>query len=192
MKNIAVFCGSSIGNGNYKDIAHQLGRTLAQNGLGVVYGGAKVGLMGAVADGALAAGGTVTGVLPKFLQRKEIAHDSLTQLMLVETMHQRKTLMNDLSDGVIVLPGGFGTLEEMFEMLTWAQLGLHRKPIGILNSDGFFDHLIAFMKRMMNDSLLRTDNFKLLLVSDQIDPLLQQMKAYKPPAGGKWISKEKT
>ncbi len=130
MKRVTVFCGSSYGTDNlYKDQAFLLGQTLANQEIGLVYGGAKVGLMGAVADGVLSKGGEAIGVLPYFLQKKEVAHEQLTELILVETMHERKAKMNELSDGVIALPGGFGTLEELFEMLTWAQLGLHKKPI---------------------------------------------------------------
>src|SRR5690606_15661454 len=138
MNNIVVFCGSSIGTDRvYEEQAFLLGKTLAEASLGLVYGGAKVGLMGAVADGALGHGGKVVGVLPRFLQTREIAHDGLTELFIVETMHERKTKMNELCDGIIALPGGFGTMEEFFEMLTWGQLGLHQKPVGLLNTDGF-------------------------------------------------------
>src|SRR5579871_5059480 len=139
MKRIVVFCGSSSGtDGVYAEQAYMTGATLAKLGIGLVYGGARVGLMGAVADGALAHGGEVIGVLPRFLSGKEIGHEGLTDLVLVDTMHERKMKMHDLSDGVITLPGGFGTMEEMFEMLTWGQLGIHRKPIGLLNIAGFY------------------------------------------------------
>ena len=137
MKSITVFCGSSFGSDEiYKEQAILLGQTLAKQNIQLIYGGANVGLMGAVADGVLLEGGKVIGVLPHFLQSKEIAHQDLTELILVETMHERKTKMNNLCDGVIVLPGGYGTLEEFFEMITWAQLGLHKKPIAILNING--------------------------------------------------------
>src|SRR4030095_3484794 len=139
MKRITVFCGSSLGNGtNFRTQATLLGQVLAKRNIELVYGGANVGLMGAVADGVLSEGGKVIGVLPNFLKSKEIAHEQLTELILVDSMHERKTKMNELCDGVIALPGGFGTLEEFFEMLTWAQLGLHKKPIAILNIDGFY------------------------------------------------------
>src|SRR5215203_5745857 len=147
MKRVSVFCGSSLGTDEvFQKHAHFVGETLAIQKIGLVYGGANVGLMGAVADGALSKGGEVIGVLPNFLRAKEIAHKNLTQLILVETMHERKTMMNELSDGVIALPGGFGTLEEFFEMLTWAQLGLHKKPIALLNIGGFFDSLKSFIQ----------------------------------------------
>jgi uncharacterized protein (TIGR00730 family) len=148
MKRITVFCGSSSGTEEiYTTQATLLGETLAIRNIELVYGGAKVGLMGAVADGVLNQGGKVIGVLPNFLGAKEIAHPKLTELILVATMHERKTKMNDLCDGVIVLPGGFGTLDELFEMLTWAQLGLHKKPIAILNVDGYYDALIFLYKQ---------------------------------------------
>jgi uncharacterized protein (TIGR00730 family) len=148
--------------------------------------------MGAVADGALNAGGKVIGVLPNFLRSKEIAHLGLTELILVESMHERKTKMNDLCDGVIALPGGFGTLEELFEMLTWAQLGLHKKPIAILNVNGFYDSLIALLQTMTEKGLLKDVNREMLLVSNNIDDLLEKMRNYIPPTVGKWIDKEQS
>jgi uncharacterized protein (TIGR00730 family) len=146
--------------------------------------------MKAVADGALNEGGKVTGVLPHFLQSKEIAHKNLTELILVETMHERKTKMNELCDGVIVLPGGYGTLEEFFEMITWAQLGLHKKPIGILNINGFYDDLIRLVQTMVDNGFLKQINRDMLLISDNIDELLEKMRNYEAPSVGKWISKE--
>ncbi|PXY40986.1 TIGR00730 family Rossman fold protein [Flavobacterium cheongpyeongense] len=188
MKRITVFCGSSFGNDEiYKEQAALLGQTLAKQNIELVYGGANVGLMGAVADGVLNNGGKVIGVLPNFLRSKEIAHLGLTELILVESMHERKTKMNDLCDGVIALPGGFGTLEELFEMLTWAQLGLHKKPIAILNSNGFYDSLIQLTEVMVNKGLLKEVNQQMLLVSDNIADLLEKMNNYKAPTVGKWI-----
>ena len=150
MKRISVFCGSSFGNEEkYATQAFLLGNALTQENIDLVYGGAKVGLMGAVANGILSNKGQVFGVLPNFLKSKEVAHDNLTELIIVESMHERKTKMNELCDGVIALPGGFGTLEELFEMLTWSQLGLHKKPIGILNVDGFYDLLLQFVQKMV-------------------------------------------
>ncbi|CAA9201061.1 LOG family protein YvdD [Flavobacterium bizetiae] len=192
MKRITVFCGSSFGTEEiYKEQATLLGQTLAKQNIELVYGGANVGLMGAVADGILNAGGKAIGVLPNFLRSKEIAHLGLTELILVESMHERKTKMNDLCDGVIALPGGFGTLEELFEMLTWAQLGLHKKPIAILNINGFYDSLIELTKVMVEKGLLKDVNQQMLLVSDNIDDLLHQMKNYDPPTLGKWIDGKK-
>lgn len=191
MKSITVFCGSSFGSDEiYKEQATLLGQTLAKQNIQLIYGGANVGLMGAVADGVLLEGGKAIGVLPHFLQSKEIAHQNLTELILVETMHERKTKMNDLCDGVIVLPGGYGTLEEFFEMITWAQLGLHKKPIAILNIDGFYDDLIKLVQTMVDKGFLKQINQEMLLVSDSIDELLEKMKNYQAPTVGKWISKE--
>ncbi|MHC0447716.1 LOG family protein [Flavobacterium sp. 3-218] len=191
MKRITVFCASSFGTEKiYEEQATALGKTLAEQNIELVYGGANVGLMGAVADGALNAGGKVIGVLPNFLRSKEIAHLGLTELILVESMHERKTKMNDLCDGVIALPGGFGTLEELFEMLTWAQLGLHKKPIAVLNVNGFYDSLIELLQTMTEKGLLKEVNQKMLLVSDTIEDLLEQMKNYTAPTVGKWIDKK--
>ena len=192
MKRITVFCGSSFGTeAIYTEQATLLGETFAKENIELVYGGANVGLMGAVADGVLNNGGKAIGVLPNFLRSKEIAHLGLTELILVESMHERKTKMNDLCDGVIALPGGFGTLEELFEMLTWAQLGLHKKPIALLNINGFYDSLIKLTENMTEKGLLKDVNQKMLLVSDTIDDLLLQMRNYTPPTVGKWIDKEK-
>jgi len=191
MKNITVFCGSSFGSDEkYKEQATLLGQTLAKQNIQLIYGGANVGLMGAVADGVLSEGGKAIGVLPHFLQSKEIAHAHLTELILVESMHERKTKMNDLCDSVIALPGGFGTLEELFEMITWAQLGLHKKPIAILNIDGFYDDLIKLVQTMVDKGFLKQINQEMLLVSDDIDELLEKMRNYEAPNVGKWISKE--
>ena len=191
MKSITVFCGSSFGTDDiFKEQAFLLGQTLAKQDIQLIYGGADVGLMGAVADGALNEKGKVVGVLPHFLQSKEITHKNLTELILVETMHERKTKMNDLCDGVIVLPGGYGTLEEFFEMITWAQLGLHKKPIGILNIDGFYDDLIKLVQTMVDKEFLKQVNRDMLLMSGNINELLEKMRSYQAPTVGKWISKE--
>lgn len=191
MKRITVFCGSSSGTEDvYATQATLLGETLAKRNVELVYGGANVGLMGAVADAVLNHGGKAIGVLPNFLRSKEIAHKQLTELILVDSMHERKTKMNDLCDGVIALPGGFGTLDELFEMLTWGQLGLHKKPIAILNVDGYFDALIVFIQTMVEKGLLKEVNQQMLLVSDSIDDLLDKMENYVPPTVGKWIDKK--
>jgi uncharacterized protein (TIGR00730 family) len=193
MKRITIFCASSPGHDAlYYDAAFALGQTLAAKQTDVVYGGAKVGLMGAVADGALSKNGTVIGVLPYFLSSKEIAHAGLTKMVMVDSMHERKTKMNELCDGVIALPGGFGTLEELFEMLTWGQLGLHRKPIGLLNINGFYNCLIDLLQTMVDKGFLKTINQEMLLVSDNADDLLEQMQNYIPPAVEKWIDKQTT
>lgn len=193
MKNIVVFCGSSAGRDPvYMEQAFQLGAALAQRHIGLVYGGAKVGLMGAVADGALQAGGKVIGVLPHFLQQKELAHNGLTDLILVDTMHERKTKMNELSDGVIALPGGFGTMEELFEMLTWGQLGLHQKPVGMLNVNGFYNALHQLSQTMTEKGFLSAANRDMLLYSDRIDDLLAKMEQYQPVEKPKWITPEQS
>lgn len=191
MKRITVFCGSSYGTEKlFEEQAYTVGKALAKEKIKLVYGGAKVGLMGAVANGALENGGIVIGVLPTFLKRVEIAHEGLSELILVETMHQRKTKMDELSDGTIALPGGFGTLEEFFEMLTWAQLGLHKKPVALLNVNGFFNDLLSFIQTMVDKGFLKQINRDMLLISDNIEDLLQQMKNYKAPTVQKWINKE--
>jgi len=193
MNRITVFCGSSLGTDNYFELqAKELGKKLALENIELVYGGANVGLMGAVANGALQNYGKVIGVLPVFLKSKEIAHNGLTELIVVDSMHDRKTKMNELCDGVIALPGGFGTLEELFEMLTWEQLGLHKKPIGILNINGFYDYLIAFLDQMVAKGLLKEINRKMLLIDEDIDKLIAKMRTYKAPTTGKWITKEVT
>lgn len=193
MKNIAVFCGSSSGHlPEYAAGAYDTGQMLANAGYGLVYGGACVGLMGAVADGALGAGGHVTGVLPGFLQTKEITHTGLSELIIVESMHERKLKMHELSDGIIALPGGFGTLEELFEMLTWAQLGLHPKPIGLLNAAGYFDHLCSFIKTMANEGFLSSADACRLLVDEDIQKLLRKMSSYKAPEAPKWMNLSRT
>lgn len=191
LKRITVFCGSSFGTEKkYEEQAYQLGKTLATQQIELVYGGAIVGLMGVVANGVIENGGNVIGVLPHFLKDKEIAHNNLTELILVDTMHQRKTKMDELSDGVIALPGGFGTLEELFEMLTWAQLGLHKKPVAILNIAGFYDELLSLLQKMVDKGFLKTINKEMLLISDDIEELLNIMKRYEAPLVGKWIEKE--
>lgn len=193
MKRVSVFCGSSLGtNPLFEEKAYQLGQALAKKGIGLVYGGANVGLMGAVANGVLEDNGEAIGVLPHFLQQKEIAHNGLSELILVESMHERKTKMNDLCDGVIALPGGFGTLEEFFEMLTWAQLGLHKKPIAILNVNGFYDALVAFIQNMVTNGFLKEINRDMLIISSDIDDLLSLMENYKAPEVSKWINKQTT
>ncbi|RZJ70361.1 TIGR00730 family Rossman fold protein [Flavobacterium sp.] len=191
MRAITVFCASSLGvDAIFEQQAFELGRILAERDIALIYGGANVGLMGSVANGALSANGKVIGVLPDFLQQKEIAHNGLSQLHIVSSMHERKTKMNDLCDGVIALPGGFGTLEELFEMLTWAQLGLHKKPIGLLNIDGFYDELLAFADTMVAKGLLKQVNREMLLCDDSIEGLLQQLQNYIAPIVSKWISED--
>ncbi|MGG5506057.1 MULTISPECIES: TIGR00730 family Rossman fold protein [unclassified Myroides] len=188
-----VFCGSSAGSKpEYRQSATALGMALAQRNIGVVYGGAKVGLMGAIADGALANGGEVIGVLPHFLADVELGHQGLTSLFFVDTMHERKAKMDELSDGIIALPGGYGTLEEFFEVLTWGQLGLHKKPIALFNVDGFYNPLLQMMDMMVHQGFLKEENKNMVIVSDDIDDLLQQMQAYEAPKVGKWVVQKQT
>jgi len=191
LKRITVFCGSSFGTDKvFEEKAYELGKTFASRGIELVYGGADIGLMGAVAKGVMENNGTAIGVLPTFLQKVEIANKNLTELILVDTMHQRKTKMDELSDGVIALPGGFGTLEEFFEMLTWAQLGLHKKPVGILNIEGFYNELLSFIQTLVNKGFLKEVNKEMILVSNDIEELLNKMKNYQAPTVGKWITKD--
>ncbi|MGS2738975.1 LOG family protein [Sinomicrobium sp. M5D2P17] len=190
MKRITVYCGSNNGNDPvYKEQAFLLGKTLAQRNIELVYGGAHVGLMGAIADGALSKGGKVTGVLPDFLRNKEIAHERLTELLLVETMSQRKIKIEEMADGIIALPGGYGTLDELFEALTNAQLQLHRKPVGLLNTEGFYNGLVQLLDTMTSRGLLKEVNRNMLLVSEHIDDLLDKMDRYTAPTVSKWIGK---
>lgn len=190
MKRITVFCGSNSGTENiYYQKAYELGKTLAEKNIELVYGGAKVGLMGAVADGVLENNGKAIGVLPTFLKKVEIAQENLSELIWVETMHQRKTRMDELSDGVIMLPGGYGTLDEFFEMLTWAQLGLHKKPVSILNIDGFYNELLSLIEKMVQKGFLKKVNQEMLIVTEDIGDLLKKMENYEAPVVGKWIQK---
>lgn len=194
MKSIVVFCGSSYGyDESYADTAYQVGVVLAEKNIELIYGGSKLGLMGAVAEGALQNGGTVVGVIPNFLQTKEIAHESLSELVLVDTMHERKLRMHERSEGIIALPGGWGTMEELFEMMTWAQLGLHEKPIGILNINGFYEPFLVFLNNMVREGFLKEEFMKMIIVSEDIFELLGNMWDYRPAMDiPKWISKQKT
>jgi uncharacterized protein (TIGR00730 family) len=188
MRRICVFAGSSSGvRREYLDAASDLGKLLAARGIELVYGGARVGLMGAVADAALAGGGRVTGVIPEALVEKEVAHNGLTDLRIVTSMHQRKALMADLSDAFVALPGGWGTLDEMFEILTWAQLGLHRKPCGLLNVQGYFERLLAFLDHTVEQGFVRREYGSLLAVSESPVALLEALQVQTPPAVEKWI-----
>ncbi|MFK7812285.1 MAG: TIGR00730 family Rossman fold protein [Maribacter sp.] len=191
MKSIVVFCGSSEGtNPEYVQQGYNLGRTLAEQKITLVYGGAKIGVMGAVAKGALESNGKVIGVIPDFLKIREVFHTNLTELIVTQDMHQRKLKMHDLSDGIIMLPGGYGTLEEFFEMLTWAQLGLHQYPIGILNTDGFYSELMNMLAKMVDQGFVKKENYEMILVDETIDGLLVQMENYQPLPVPKWIKKE--
>jgi uncharacterized protein (TIGR00730 family) len=180
VKRLAVYCGSaSPADPFYLDLARTVGRSLAER-IGVVYGGGKLGLMGAIADSALAAGGEVIGVIPEALVHAEVAHRGCTELHTVRTMHQRKALFTDLSDGFVTLPGGVGTMDELWEAISWAQLGYHEKPVGLLNTGGFFDHLIAFNRHMAEVGFVRPQHRGILIVDDRLDGLLDKMAAYEP------------
>ena len=191
MERICVFSGSSPGTrDDYAAAARALAGELARRGCELVYGGAQVGLMGVLAQTVLEHGGRVIGVIPEVLVSKEIAHPGLTELRIVGSMHERKAVMSDLSDGFIALPGGLGTLEELFEVLTWAQLGLHAKPCGILNVCGYFDPLLAFLDHAVAERLLKSKHRALVLTDEDPASLLDRMIAYQPPVTEKWIDRE--
>lgn len=187
--SICVFCSSAAGvQAVYADAARQVGEAIAGLGLGLVYGGGRVGLMGVVADAALGAGGRVIGVIPRALATKEIAHDGLSELYIVPGMHERKALMATKSSAFLTLPGGIGTFEEFFEILSWAALGIHRKPIGILNVEGYFDPLIALLDHGIAQQFIHADSLQSLIVSDQPDSLIDRLLNYVPSAAGpRWI-----
>ena len=197
MKSICVFCGSNAGNQPiYRSEAEKLGRLLAARGIELVYGGGNIGLMGAVADACLEAGGTVVGVIPQALMGKEVAgrpvdHRTLTRLEVVDSMHTRKARMAELAEGFIALPGGFGTFEEFCEILTWGQLGFHAKPMGLLNVNGFYDPLLAMFDRAVADGFLRSQNRAMALAERDIEGLLAAMAAYRAEPVSKWLKEEK-
>lgn len=190
MRRVCVFCGSSAGtNPIYGDCARTLGELLAARKLGLVFGAGHVGLMGILADAVLRGGGEAIGVIPQALVDKELAHRGLTELRVVATMHERKALMADLADAFIALPGGFGTADELFEILTWSQLGMHRKPIGLINISGFFDPLLAWLDHTVREGFLRPKHRQLLLEAGRPEKLLDMLANYRAPeASGKWIS----
>jgi uncharacterized protein (TIGR00730 family) len=188
MRRICVFAGSNSGSHiEYLAAARELGNALVRHELGLVYGGARVGLMGALADAVLTARGHVTGVIPEALVVKEAAHLGLSDLRVVASMHERKAMMADLADGFVALPGGWGTLEEFFEILTWAQLGLHRKPCGLLNVRGFFDGLLSFIEHSIDERFVRREHLAMVVVSSSPDSLLERFDRYVPPVVPKWI-----
>lgn len=181
MKRLAVYCGSaSPSDTTYIENARSVGRTLAERGIGVVYGGGRLGLMGAVADAALDAGGEVIGVIPEALVHAEVAHRGCTELHTVKDMHERKRMFTDLSDGFVTLPGGVGTMDELWEAISWAQLGYHEKPVGLLNVAGFYDGLVAFRDTMIATGFIRPQHAGIMVVADEIDALLAKMADYKP------------
>lgn len=193
MKQVCVFAGSSSGaRPEYRIAAAELGRVLAARDVGLVYGGARVGLMGILADAVLGSGGHVTGVIPEAMVAKEIAHEGLTDLRIVPSMHERKAMMADLADAFIALPGGWGTWEELFEMVTWGQLGLHRKPCGLLNVQGYFTPLLSFVAHAVDEGFVRREHAGMLVVSETAVSLLDVMAATVPPVVEKWLDRAST
>lgn len=193
MRNICVFCGSSVGNDPaFPQAAQALGRRLAESGITLVYGGGNIGLMGVVADAVLGGGGSVIGVIPKMLVEKELAHHGITELRIVASMHERKALMAELAEGFLALPGGYGTIEEFSEVLTWGQLGLHAKPMGILNVSGYFDHFLRFLDHAVQTRLLRPEHRRLVLEATSVEGLLQSMTDWQAAPMPKWIQPDET
>jgi uncharacterized protein (TIGR00730 family) len=191
MKSIAIFCGSSVGNSSiFKEQAEVLGESIAKRGIKLVYGGGRAGLMGVIADSALKAGGTVIGIIPQNLVDAELAHPLLTELHVVKNMHERKTKMSELADAFIALPGGVGTLEEIFEQLTWGQLGIHQKPCAFFNVDGFYDELLDFLIKTTQSGFTHSRFTDALISSDVIDEILDTLSCYKAPEP-KWNKSEK-
>lgn len=193
MKRLCVFCGSSVGvNPAYAEVAATLGTLLANRGIGLVYGGGNVGLMGVIADAALAAGGEVIGVIPQALADREVAHHGVTDLRIVDSMHTRKAMMADLSDAFVAMPGGVGTFEEFFEAITWTQLGLHRKPCGLLNVAGFYTPLAFFIDQAVSDGFIKTVHRAAIIVDDDPARLLDTLSTIEIPDVPKWIRRDET
>jgi uncharacterized protein (TIGR00730 family) len=193
MKNVCVYCGSNPGKlPEYREAALVLGRELAGRGLGLVYGGASVGIMGAVADAVLERGGKAVGIIPFSLATKEVSHDGLDQLIVVDSMHERKAKMAELSDGFIALPGGWGTIEEIFEMLTWAQLGFHEKPCGLLNVASYYDHLFTFLENAIEQQFVKEEYRPMIIMEETPGVLLNRFGEYQAPKVKKWIGPEET
>lgn len=193
IKTVSVYCGSSLGKEKvYLDKATELGEVLVANQLNLVYGGGNIGLMGVIANTVLQKGGKVTGVLPHFLNKKEVGNLDVDELILVDSMHERKQTISDLSDGFIAMPGGFGTLEEVAEMLTWTQLGLSKRPIGLLNVAGYYDNLLAQFDHMVEEGFLKNDNRKMLVDDPEPQELLRKMLDYNPIDTPKWLHSDQT
>lgn len=188
ISRLCVFCASGDGRSPaYGEAAQEVGTLLAEEGITTVYGGGRIGLMGTLADAALSAGGKVIGVIPKLLMAKEVGHPGLTDLRIVQSMHERKAMMADMSDGFLALPGGLGTLEEICELLTWAQLGIHAKPCALLNVGGYYDHLARFLDHATAEGLIRPENRSLLLIDDEPRRLLAKMREHRAPAAPHWL-----
>jgi uncharacterized protein (TIGR00730 family) len=193
IKNLCIYCGSRAGRlESYADAARALAESLVKRDIGLVYGGASVGIMGIVADHMLQLGGRAVGVIPESLMRREIAHDGLTELHVTPSMHARKMLMAELSDGFIALPGGIGTLEEIFEVWTWAQLGLHQKPCGLLNVESYYDPLRNFLDHTVAEQFVQPDIRAMLIVESEPEALLERFLAYRAPRKTQWVEKDET
>ena len=193
MERVCVFAGSSEGEGKaYRRAARRLGETIAERGYGLVYGGARVGLMGLVADAALDAGGEAIGVIPQALVDKEVAHMGLSELRVVDSMHERKRCMSELADSFVALPGGFGTIDELFEILTWGQLGLHAKPAGLLDARGYYAHLLGFLDHAVGEGFLSARHRSMICVETEPPGLLDALEAYEAPKGPKWLDRTQT
>ncbi|MDP6925172.1 MAG: TIGR00730 family Rossman fold protein [Candidatus Scalindua sp.] len=193
MKRLCVYCGSSSGRQpDYVQVARQLARAMVNRDIDLVYGGASVGIMGEIANAVLEEGGDVIGIIPKGLFRKEVAHTGITELREVDSMHDRKLLMADLSDGFIALPGGLGTIEEIFEIITWSQLGLHRKPCGLLNACQYYDKLIGFLDHAVSEQFIKATHHSTILVDECPEALLEKFEVYKAPDAIKWIDRKST
>jgi uncharacterized protein (TIGR00730 family) len=191
LRRVCIFCGSSVGRGpRYREAAESLARVFLQRGIGLVFGGGSVGLMGVVADAMLAGGGSVTGVIPHGLAVREVAHRGLRDMRVVPSMHARKALMAELSEGFVALPGGYGTFEELLEIVTWAQLGIHGKPMGILDVDGYFEPLIALFDRAVREGFVSPENRGLVLVEDTPEKLLDRMEAHRAAPRRAWVTPE--
>jgi uncharacterized protein (TIGR00730 family) len=193
MKRLCVYCGSSSGRQpDYARVARQLARAMVSRNIDLVYGGASVGVMGEIANAVLEEGGDVIGIIPKGLFVKEVAHTGITELREVDSMHERKALMAELSDGFIALPGGLGTIEEILEIITWSQLGMHRKPCGLLNVCHYYDKLIGFLDHAVSEQFIKTSHRSTILIDERVDVLLEKFEAYKAPEAGKWINIKST
>jgi uncharacterized protein (TIGR00730 family) len=192
MNSILVFCGANTGFSSiYSLSAQSLGEALAKKNISLIYGGGKVGLMGIVADAVLSHNGKAIGVIPEFLDKLEVGHKNLTEMHKVETMHERKAKMESLCDGIITLPGGYGSMDELFEILTWAQLGLHSKPIGILNTNGFYNFIINQLDVMVTEGFLKQENRNLLIIDEDAEKLIEKMYDFKPQYNPKWMDSTK-
>ena len=192
MKRICVYCGSAVGASSvYVQMAEKLAIELVKRNIELVYGGAQLGVMGSIANSVLAAGGSVIGVLPVGLFRTEVPHDGLTQLIEVSSLHERKAKMAEISDAFIALPGGLGTLEELFEILTWAQLGLHKNPVGILNVNGFYDKMLDYLDHAVAEKFIRLQHREMIVVDADIESMFEKFSQYEPPIGQKWVDLER-